>query len=97
LPAGAARRRSEFLSIFGAAATPRAVAATRYPPAGIRGVSVSQRSNRYGSVADYFAGINAQISVMVQIESRAGLRKSEAWAHKSQAKTGGKTPTLIQY
>ena len=51
----------------------RAVAATRYPPAGIRGVSVSQRSNRYGTVADYFAGINEQISVLVQIESRAGL------------------------
>ena len=33
----------------------RAVAATRYPPAGIRGVSVSQRSNRFGTVADYFA------------------------------------------
>ena len=51
----------------------RAVAATRYPPAGIRGVSVSQRSNRFGTVADYFRDINAQISVMVQIESRAGL------------------------
>jgi 2-dehydro-3-deoxyglucarate aldolase len=51
----------------------RAVAATRYPPAGIRGVSVSQRSNRFGTVADYFAGINAQITVLVQIESRAGL------------------------
>jgi 2-dehydro-3-deoxyglucarate aldolase len=51
----------------------RAVAATRYPPAGIRGVSVSQRSNRFGTVADYFAGINEQISVMVQIESQAGL------------------------
>jgi 2-dehydro-3-deoxyglucarate aldolase len=31
----------------------RAVAATRYPPAGIRGVSVAQRSNRYGTVPDY--------------------------------------------
>jgi 2-dehydro-3-deoxyglucarate aldolase len=51
----------------------RAVAATRYPPAGIRGVSVSQRSNRFGTVPDYFAGINAQICVLVQIESRAGL------------------------
>jgi 2-dehydro-3-deoxyglucarate aldolase len=51
----------------------RAVAATRYPPAGIRGVSVSQRSNRFGTVADYFRDINAQISVMVQIESRAGM------------------------
>ena len=51
----------------------RAVAATRYPPAGIRGVSVSQRSNRYGSVAGYFQGINEQVCVMVQVESRQGL------------------------
>ena len=51
----------------------RAVAATRYPPQGIRGVSVSQRSNRYGTVPDYFTGVNEQICVMVQIESRAGL------------------------
>ena len=51
----------------------RAVAATRYPPEGVRGVSVAQRSNRFGTVADYFAGINRQICVLVQIESRAGL------------------------
>jgi 2-dehydro-3-deoxyglucarate aldolase len=51
----------------------RAVAATRYPPEGIRGVSVSQRSNRFGTVADYFRDINSQICVLVQIESRAGL------------------------
>jgi hypothetical protein len=42
---------------------------TRYPPAGIRGVSVSQRSNRYGSVKDYFRIVNDNIAVMVQIES----------------------------
>ncbi|MGE5865886.1 MAG: 2-dehydro-3-deoxyglucarate aldolase [Rhizobacter sp.] len=51
----------------------RAVAATRYPPQGVRGVSVSQRSNRYGTVPGYFTGINDQICVAVQIESRAGL------------------------
>jgi 2-dehydro-3-deoxyglucarate aldolase len=51
----------------------RAVAATRYPPAGVRGVSVSQRSNRYGSVPDYFKTVNDQITVVVQIESRAGV------------------------
>jgi 2-dehydro-3-deoxyglucarate aldolase len=50
----------------------RAVAATRYPPAGFRGVSVSQRSNRFGSVAGYLDDINEQICVMVQIESRKG-------------------------
>ena len=51
----------------------RAVRATRYPPQGVRGVSVSQRSNRYGSVPDYFKSINDHICVMVQIESRAGV------------------------
>ena len=51
----------------------RAVAATRYPPSGIRGVSTSQRSNRFGTVADYFKDINEQICVLVQIESAKGL------------------------
>ncbi len=50
-----------------------AVRATRYPPQGVRGVSVSQRSNRYGTVPDYFKSINDHICVMVQIESRAGV------------------------
>ena len=50
-----------------------AVAATRYPPQGVRGVSVSQRSNRYGAVPDYFRTVNDQIAVIVQIESRAGV------------------------
>jgi 2-dehydro-3-deoxyglucarate aldolase len=51
----------------------RAVAATRYPPQGTRGVSVSQRSNRFGSVPGYFEGVNEQICVMVQIESGKGV------------------------
>jgi 2-dehydro-3-deoxyglucarate aldolase len=50
-----------------------AVAATRYPPAGIRGVSVMQRSNRYGTVPDYFSTINDQICVLVQIETQTSL------------------------
>lgn len=50
-----------------------AVASTRYPPAGIRGVSVSHRSNGYGTVADYFTTINDNISVLVQIENQAGV------------------------
>ena len=51
----------------------RAVAATRYPPQGFRGVSVAQRSNRYGTVPGYFEGVNEQICVMVQIESAKGV------------------------
>lgn len=50
-----------------------AVAATRYPPAGVRGVSVAQRSNRYGTVKDYLAGINDEICVVVQIENGVGV------------------------
>ena len=56
------------------------VAATRYPPQGIRGVSIAQRSNRFGTVADYFKGINEQICVLVQIESRRGLDAAAAIA-----------------
>jgi 2-dehydro-3-deoxyglucarate aldolase len=58
----------------------RAVAATRYPPAGVRGVSVAQRHNRYGSVPDYLATVNDNVAVTVQIESRPGLAAVDAIA-----------------
>lgn len=51
----------------------RAVAATRYPPQGVRGVSVSHRSNRYGTINDYMQTINDNIAVIVQIESRTAV------------------------
>ena len=57
-----------------------AVAATRYPPAGIRGVSVSHRSNMFGTVPDYFTSINDNIAVMVQIESQQGVDNLDAIA-----------------
>ena len=58
----------------------QAVRATRYPPQGVRGVSVSQRSNRYGTVPDYFKSINDHICVMLQIESRVGVAHAKAIA-----------------
>jgi len=54
----------------------RAVAATRYPPEGVRGVSVAQRSNRYGTVDNYFQEINRHICIAVQIESSAAVAAS---------------------
>ena len=57
-----------------------AVAATRYPPRGIRGIAVAQRSNRYGYVSEYFERINDNITVMVQIESRPGVEAVDAIA-----------------
>ena len=47
----------------------RAVAATRYPPAGMRGVSLSHRSNMFGTVENYYSTINDSITVAVQIET----------------------------
>ncbi|QDY42855.1 2-dehydro-3-deoxyglucarate aldolase [Candidatus Pantoea soli] len=58
----------------------RAVAATRYPPAGIRGVSVSHRSNMYGTLPDYNVTINDNISVMVQIETQQAVDNIDAIA-----------------
>jgi 2-dehydro-3-deoxyglucarate aldolase len=57
-----------------------AVAATRYPPAGIRGVSVAQRHNRYGTVPDYLAKVNDNVCVLVQIESNPGVAAIDAIA-----------------
>lgn len=50
-----------------------AVSATRYPPKGVRGVSVSQRSNHYATVKNYFEVINDNIAVLVQIENQIGV------------------------
>lgn len=57
-----------------------AVAATRYPPQGIRGVAVSHRANRYGRVKDYFKRANDEICVLVQIETGLALQNLEAIA-----------------
>ena len=58
----------------------RAVAATRYPPAGIRGVTGSGRAARYGRVADYLTEAEREICVLVQVETRAALGELEAIA-----------------
>jgi 4-hydroxy-2-oxoheptanedioate aldolase len=58
----------------------RAVAATRYPPRGIRGVASVHRANRYGRVADYFARADDQICVLVQLETRVAVDALEAIA-----------------
>ena len=47
----------------------QAVASTRYPTSGIRGVAVAHRSNMYGTFPDYHTTIGDEISVVVQIET----------------------------
>ena len=58
----------------------RAVASTRYPPQGIRGVSVAARASRYGRTPGYLSKANAEICVLVQVETRAALDNLEAIA-----------------
>jgi 4-hydroxy-2-oxoheptanedioate aldolase len=58
----------------------RAVAATRYPPAGIRGVATTTRASRYGRVKDYLGRAHEEICVIVQVETRAALAGLEAIA-----------------
>lgn len=53
----------------------KAVAATRYPPRGVRGVSLSQRGNRFGRVTDYLDRYEEELCVIVQIETRSALSK----------------------
>jgi 4-hydroxy-2-oxoheptanedioate aldolase len=55
----------------------RAVAATRYPPAGIRGVTVSGRASRYGRVQGYMQKAESEICVLVQVETREALAQLE--------------------
>jgi 4-hydroxy-2-oxoheptanedioate aldolase len=58
----------------------RAVAAVRYPPRGVRGVSANSRSNRFGRVKDYFARADDEICLLLQIETRAAIDQIEKMA-----------------
>ena len=81
-----------------AAEASRAVAATRYPPAGIRGVATTTRANQYGRVKDYLRRANEEICVIVQIETRLALdnyrrdcrsRRCRRPLHRSERSGGG--------
>jgi len=55
----------------------RAVAATRYPPEGVRGVAGTHRGSRFGAVANYLKRANEEVCVIVQIETPAALERLE--------------------
>lgn len=51
-----------------------AVAACRYPPAGVRGVAGSTRAARYGkNIKSYLESANREITVIVAIETRQAI------------------------
>lgn len=55
-----------------------AVAATRYPPAGLRGVAGTTRATRFGRVKDYARKAGEEICVLVQVETKPALDQLEA-------------------
>ena len=57
-----------------------AVAATRYPPAGVRGIASTTRANRFGRVPDYACRAAGEICVLVQVETHQALGNLEAIA-----------------
>lgn len=57
-----------------------AVAATRYPPHGVRGVATTIRANRYGRAKDYLHRAHDEICVIVQVETPQAIANVEAIA-----------------
>lgn len=55
-----------------------AVAHTRYPPAGVRGVAGTTRATRFGRIKDYAKRAHDELCVLVQVETQAALDSIEA-------------------
>lgn len=53
----------------------RAVAATRYPPEGVRGVATMSRAAKFGTSANYLKTANAGVGVIVQLETVPALEQ----------------------
>lgn len=57
------------------------VRAVRYPPQGVRGVGASfARAGRFGAIPDYVVTANAQIALILQVETAAGIAAIDAIA-----------------
>lgn len=55
-----------------------AVQATRFPPDGLRGVAGSTRAAGFGRIKDYLNRANAEMCVLVQVETRKSLDNLDA-------------------
>lgn len=54
----------------------KAVASTRYPPHGVRGVSGSTRATKFGRVTDYVAQVENETTVILQLETVAAVGRA---------------------
>jgi 4-hydroxy-2-oxoheptanedioate aldolase len=58
----------------------RAVAYTRYPGAGVRGVAAMHRGSRYGTIPEYQKRAHEELCIIVQIETLAAFDQLSAIA-----------------
>ena len=63
-----------------ASAALAAVAATRYPPEGMRAMSASGRASQFGTDTTYFRSANRGLTVIVQLETVQAVEQLEAIA-----------------
>ncbi|MCB2022037.1 MAG: 2-dehydro-3-deoxyglucarate aldolase [Burkholderiaceae bacterium] len=78
LDAGATTLMVPFVQDAGEAAA--AVAATRYPPEGVRAMSASGRASRFGTDPTYFRTANRGLTVIVQLETVQAVGRLESIA-----------------
>jgi len=57
-----------------------AVAATRYPPEGVRGMAGMSRASKFGTTPNYLTTANQGVSVIVQLETPLAIANLEAIA-----------------
>jgi 4-hydroxy-2-oxoheptanedioate aldolase len=69
-----------FPFVQSAAEAAQAVAATRYPPRGIRGVAGTTRATRFGRVKDYAKRAHEETCVLVQVETQEAVDAIDAIA-----------------
>jgi len=54
-----------------------AVAATRYPPRGIRGVAGATPANNFGRTGDYYRRVETELTLILQIETQEAMAHAE--------------------
>ena len=55
----------------------KAVAATRYPPEGVRGMAGMSRASRFGTLPDFFKTANANVCAVLQLETPEAITRLE--------------------
>ena len=69
-----------FPMVQSAAEAQQAVASTRYPPQGVRGLAGMSRASRFGTRPDFLRTANTSIGVVVQLETPQAIAQLEAIA-----------------